>query len=143
MNNLSDYKFLLGETIMVYQLIEHDLRTIAALSLKGDYHSNLAMISYEYKSMGQVTGFLHDLEKQRMNPLLNEEDYRILSNLVRKRNYYCHQCAIDFIYEKDYDHSPLFQSSYQELENDHNRMLILQTKIENIKVLLAQAKTNS
>lgn len=143
MNTLSDYKYLLGETIIVYQLIEHDLRSIAALSIQGEYHSNLARISFDYKSMGQVVSLLSDMDKKRSNPLLNESDYKILSALVRKRNYYCHQCAIDFIYESDFDCSDEFKSAIEELSLDHKRMLEMQTKIENIKILLAKSKTNS
>ena len=38
--DLGEYKFVLGEVVMLYQFIESDIKIIIAAMLQGDYEKN-------------------------------------------------------------------------------------------------------
>lgn len=136
MNKLEQYKFLLGETIMLYQLAEHDLRLIASLSVVGDYRSNLEKMKQDFKGLGQIVVFLKEMDKKRSKALFSENDYHVLLNLTRRRNYYCHECALDFVYEPEFTDSDSFLSSYNNLVDDHEYLKDIQERIEEVRILL-------
>ena len=54
MNDFDKYKYLLGETISLYQFMENDLKLIYAGMLKGNFYKNIEYVRSEYKGLGMV-----------------------------------------------------------------------------------------
>ena len=54
MDNFDKYKYILGETIILYQFMENDLKLIYAGMLKGDFYKNIDKVRSTYKGLGQI-----------------------------------------------------------------------------------------
>ena len=61
MDNFDKYKYILGETIVLYQFLENDLKIIFAGILKGNFYKNIEYVRSEYKGLGQVIKALEEL----------------------------------------------------------------------------------
>lgn len=116
MNNFDNYKYLLGETIINYQLIENDLKMIYAGMLSGDFNDNIDYVDKTFHGLGQIIIALQKLDNSDNKPYFSKEDYKILKNLARDRNYYCHQCAIDFGYIQNFINSTEYKKNYSKLQ---------------------------
>lgn len=134
MNNLNGFLKNLGEIVFYYQLLESDLRKIYACMKKGDLESNLSMTYQEFKGLGEVIRGLKVLDNQDNNPYFSDQDYDLLLNLSKKRNYYCHKVSLKFIYIKDFEKSMKFIKCYQELEDDLKTLKMIENQAENLRI---------
>ena len=117
MDELDRYKFLLGETVMLYQIMENDLKLMVAGMKNGDFYKNLEFVRSTYKGLGQVVIALEELDNANNPvPYFNEDSYRILNKLARQRNYYCHQCCVEFCYNPYFRDSVEFRDSLESLD---------------------------
>ena len=66
------YKYLLGETIMLYQLMENDLRLMFAGMCSGDFEANVEKVKSTYKGMGQMVLALEQLDNSDSSPYFNK-----------------------------------------------------------------------
>lgn len=130
MNDFDKYKYLLGETITLYQFMENDLKLIFAGMLKGNFYKNIEYVRSEYKGLGQVIKALEELDNSDATPYFSKDTYFMLSKLARQRNYYCHQCCMDFAYIPDFENSIEFKDSLGTLMDTNKNIKHIQTQIE-------------
>ena len=99
MSSLSyeQFKVLHSETIMCCQIIEGDLKWIYAFMHKGNPDENKSKVS-NY-TLGQIVNKLKELDNSDGKPYISASNYNFLSQMTEKRNYWCHQCYRDFLYE--------------------------------------------
>lgn len=130
MNNFDKYKFLLGETISLYQFMENDLKIIYAGMMKGNFFKNLEYVRGEYKGLGMVIKALEEYDNIDSNPYFDEPTYIKLNKLARQRNYYCHQCCMDFAYIPNFENSIEFKDSLGTLMDTNETIKNVQLQIE-------------
>lgn len=133
MDNFDKYKYILGETIVLYQFLENDLKIIFAGILKGNFYKNIEYVRSEYKGLGQVVKALEELDNSDSSPYFSKETYMVLNKLARQRNYYCHQCCVDFAYNPDFKNSIEFRESLEKLIDTNNSIKYVQPQIEEHK----------
>lgn len=133
MDNFDKYKYILGETIVLYQFLENDLKIIFAGILKGNFYKNIEYVRSEYKGLGQVVKALEELDNSDSSPYFSKETYILLNKLARQRNYYCHQCCVDFAYNPDFKNSIEFRESLEKLIDTNNSIKYVQPQIEEHK----------
>lgn len=133
MNNFDNYKYLLGETIINYQLIENDLKMIYAGMSSGDFNDNIDYANKNFHGLGQIINALQKLDNSDNKPYFSKEDYKILKNLARDRNYYCHQCAIDFGYIQNFINSTEYKKNYSKLQSVNTEIKRMQKLTEDFR----------
>ena len=84
------------------QLMENDLRLMFAGMTSGDFYANLDKVKATYKGLGQLVVALEQLDNSDSSPYFTAETYALLNRLARQRNYYCHQCCLDFCYNPQF-----------------------------------------
>ena len=64
-----------------------------------------------------------------------EEEYALLDEIRTRRNYWCHQCYLEWVYiGDDYKRQNRLDRMTRQLENEHNRAEKLQRKMERIYI---------
>jgi hypothetical protein len=116
MDQYDRYKYLLGETVLLYQMMENDLKLIYAGIQEGNFFKNVENVRSTYKGLGQIIMALEELDGARSTPYFSGETYNLLSKLSRQRNYYCHQCSLDFCYDPYFRESIEFKDALEKLE---------------------------
>lgn len=130
--DFDSYKILHSETIMYYQLIEHDLKYIYAYMRKGDIDNNFERI--ENMTLGQMIKTLQDLDNSDGNPLISTGDYNFLSQIKDNRNLWAHSNFTEFIYKQNFLYSKEYQKQCEKLQKDHDRVSRACDILENIRV---------
>lgn len=130
MDNFDKYKYLLGETIMLYQFMENDLKLIYAGMLDGVFYKNIEVVRSTFKGLGQIVQALEELDNSDSNPYFTKETYILLNRLARQRNYYCHQCCVDFCYNPYFLQSPEFMDSLEKLANTNETIKSVQEQTD-------------
>ena len=128
MDLFDEYKFLLGETVLLYQVMENDLKLIYAGMMEGSFYKNLEMVRSTYKGLGQVVVALEEFDNSNSIPYFTKETYRLLNKLARQRNYYCHQCGVDFCYDPYFRDSVEFKDSLESLRRTNEIIKSVQTQ---------------
>lgn len=128
----SEFKILHSEIIGYFQLIEGDLKWIYSLMHKGDIEDNYDALGK--KNLGFVIRELQELDYSAGEPLISKDDYNFLNQMREKRNYWCHQAYLDFMYKPDFEFSGAFQKVCAKLRKDHDRMAAVQRNVENVKL---------
>ena len=59
--------------------------------------------------------------------------------MTEKRNYWCHQCYIDFIYEDNFIYSPEYNKVCNKLIRDHGRFKIVNNNVEKVRLKAVEA----
>ena len=131
MDAFDEYKYLLGETIILYQLMENDLKLIYAGMLEGSFYKNIELVRSNFKGLGQIIQALEQLDNSDQTPYFSKDTYMLLNKLARQRNYYCHQCCVDFCY------NPYFRDSI-EFKDSLDKLRVTNTNIKSV-----QAQTSS
>lgn len=134
MTEFEHYKFLLGETIMMYQLIENDLKMIYAGMLKGDFTTNFEKTNNMFHGLTQIINKLQGLDQSDNKPYFTKGDYKLLKDLAKKRNYFCHQCCLDFAYNTNFQNSKVFHNSYNELQQVNKKITGIQKQTEDFRL---------
>lgn len=133
MDDFDKYKYLLGETIAMYQFLENDLKVIYAGMMKGNYYKNIEFVRSEFKGLGQVIRALEELDNSDKTPYFSKDTYYVLNKLARQRNYYCHQCCLDFSYVPDFQNSIEFKDSWGTLMDTNKAIKSVQSQISEHK----------
>ena len=137
-----EFKLLHSELIMHVQCIENDLRIIYAAMKPGDFDSNKDEL--ERASLGRIRIQLKRLDYSDGRPDLSEEDYRSIDRIREVRNYWCHQCFLDYLYLANaYEREAKFAQIANRLRHDASVTGTLQKKIERIRLYkLAEYRTD-
>ena len=77
---------------------------------------------------------LEALDNSDGKPYFTNADYELLRNITNIRNYYAHECYMEFSYEQDEDWNSAFQKSAKRLVNDHNRLAKLYGSVEDARL---------
>lgn len=129
------FKIIHSELIQQVQCIEYDLKVIYAAMEKGSFQSNMESMSKA--NLGKIVRELETLDYSDDFPELSERDYEVIDEIRDIRNYWCHQCYIDFLYIADeYQRERKFQDIARRLHYDENRTHDLLQKIEEMKLCI-------
>ena len=114
------FKLIHSELIMQVQLIENDLRLIYASMNAGVFEDNYDNL--EQANLGKIIRPLKELDNSDGAPELSDKDYETLNQIREIRNYWCHQCYLDYIYIVDDNaQEKKFQKIAERLHQDGNR----------------------
>ena len=130
--DFTNFKILHSETIMCYQIIEHDLKFIYAYMLKGNINEHFDSI--ETITLGQMVKMLKELDNSDGKPLISSGDYNFLSQICENRNLWAHQTFTEFIYIKDFINSREYQKQCDKLSKDHDRVSRACDILEKIRI---------
>ena len=126
------FKLIHSELIMQVQCIENDLKLIYAGMHSGDFEENFDLL--EKANLGTVIKKLKELDHSDGHPDLSKQDYALLEQIREIRNYWCHQCFLDYIYiQDDYQRERKFQQVAQRLSEDENRTWDLHEHLEKLR----------
>lgn len=126
------FKLIHSELIMQVQCIEHDMKLIYAGMHKGNFDRNFDTL--EKTNLGTMIKKLKDLDYSDGHPDLSKEDYALLEQIREIRNYWCHQCYVDFVYiGDDYARERKFQELARRLSEDENRTWDLHQHLQQLR----------
>ena len=98
----NQFKLIHSELIQQVQCVENNLKIIYAAMCKGNFKNNLK--SVEKMNLGKIARELEKLDNSDDIPEFSEEEYITIDEIREIRNYWCHQCYLDFVYiENDYE----------------------------------------
>ena len=127
---IEQFKQLHSETIMYCQAIEHDLKWIYSYMHIGDQYENFETLSKT--TLGALVKKLKELDNSDKDPFISNDDYNFLKQMTEKRNYWCHQCYIDFIY--DDNDSSNYDKVCNKLIRDHDRLKVVSDNVERVRL---------
>lgn len=126
------FKLIHSELIMSVQYIEQDLKIIYSILKDGDFRGNYCDV--ENFPLGKLLRSLHEMDRELGRSNIKESEYALLDEIREMRNYWCHQCYIDFHYIKDPQaHEQSFQRVALKLHEDELRVYELQQKLEQLR----------
>lgn len=129
---LDDFHFMLGQTIMYCQVIEHDVKRIYAAMHVGDFYENLGKI--EKWSLGQTVQKLKELDFSGKSSYISASDYNFLKQMTEKRNHWCHQTYQNFLYNKQFLLSKEYTDECRKLKRDNERLSNVCDTLEKIRI---------
>lgn len=130
--DFEQYKKLHSETIMYYQIIEHDIKYIYSFMLAGDIDEHFDKI--ENRTLGQMIKMLKDLDNSDGKPLISASDYNFLSQICENRNLWAHSCYTEFIYKQNFTSTREYQRQCEKLQKDHDRVSKACDILEEIRI---------
>ena len=117
---------------MSVQYIEQDLKLIYSILKGGEFYDNYSDV--ENSPLGKLLKSLREMDQELGYSKIKENDYELLNQIREIRNYWCHQCYIDFHYIEDPQaHEEAFQQVAFKLHEDELRVYELQQKIEKLR----------
>ena len=117
---------------MSVQYIEQDLKLIYSILKGGEFYDNYSDV--ENSPLGKLLKSLREMDQELGYSKIKENDYELLNQIREIRNYWCHQCYIDFHYIEDPQaHEEAFQKVAFKLHEDELRVYELQQKIEKLR----------
>ena len=129
------FKLIHSELIQQVQCVENNLKIIYAAMRKGNFNNNLR--SVEKMNLGKIARELEELDYSDDMPEFSEEECNTIDEIREIRNYWCHQCYLDFIYiENDYEREKTFQTIAQKLHYDEYRTYDLFKKTEEMRLII-------
>ena len=93
----------------------------------------LSLASKNEETKKIIINALQKLDNSDNKPYFSKEDYKILKNLARDRNYYCHQCAIDFGYIQNFINSTEYKKNYSKLQSVNTEIKRMQKLTEDFR----------
>lgn len=130
--DFEEFKILHSEVVMCCQCLENDIKWIYSYMKKGDPLQNFDDL--EKKTFGQIVRELRKLDYSDDKPYISKSDYDFLEKLADKRNYWCHQCYVDFLYVTSYLSSNEYHNVYRKLEDEHAEFMRVSDVVEEIKI---------
>lgn len=123
------FRLKYSEIMENFQCIEYDLKRIYSAMSADDFDENMDML--EFSNMGRTLRDLEEMDNSDGNPYLSEADYDTLDAIRELRNYWEHQCYLDWVYCQDsWEKNTNLQKAYNRLVNESNRVAKLQSKLE-------------
>lgn len=134
--NLNTNQFMLyhSEVIECCQTIEYDLKVIFAYMRKGNPSENFAELNKT--TLGSIIQRLKKLDESDGKPYFSKNDYDFLNKLTAKRNYWCHQCYLDFVYIDNYLYSKEYSDVCSKLTDDYNQFRNVRKNVESVRLEL-------
>lgn len=96
-----------------------------------DFDDEMDML--ETSNLGNTLRKLKKLDYSDGDPWLSDSEYEQLDRIRELRNYWCHQCYLDFVYiDNDWQQESKFQRIANRLQNEHNRIYNLHRKLQDL-----------
>ncbi|MCR4660664.1 MAG: hypothetical protein K5765_01530 [Clostridia bacterium] len=134
-NDLKNFQLLVGEAIMYFQTIEHDIRIIYAAMKVGDLYKELERIESEKWTLGQTIVELEKLDLSDGKAYISNSDYKFLKTLTWKRNNIVHKTYQNFLYEGNVDiQDEKFRKEYKDLQEYTQKMRQVYKTIEETRL---------
>jgi len=127
-----------SEIVLFAQIIENDLKWIYSYMRAGDPQGNYDALIEAKITFGQIVHELQELETHAQLRFLQDEDYDFLFQMARKRNYWCHRCALDFVYKPNFLESPEYDETCHKLFVDHERFTEVNENVEKARIRASQ-----
>ena len=141
MFDMKTFKMVHSELIMSMQYIEQDLKLIYAAVKGGDFQANFDEL--DNMNLGSVIKEFQALDNQTGFAQFSNESYDLLNEIREIRNYWCHQCYLDFHYYSDpEEHASAYYKVAERLHYDENRVFALQQKLEKLRKREVQKYNN-
>ena len=122
---------------MQVQSIEHNLKLIYAGMHKGNFEKNFNALGKS--NLGSLIRKLKELDYSDGHPDLSRRDYEVLEQIREIRNYWCHQCFLDYVYiQDDREREYQFQQGARRLSEDENRTWELSQNLEKSRFKLME-----
>lgn len=130
-STIDRFRKLHSEIIENYQCIEYDMKRIYSAMSSDDFDDNMEWLTYD--NWGKILNKLRKLDNTDDNPFFTDKEYELLDEIRERRNYWCHQCYLDWVYIKDDNkRQSRLERMTRQLENENNRVRKLQRKMERI-----------
>ena len=130
--DFKDFKNVYADTMLCYQLIEHDIKFIYAYMRLGSVDEHFDEI--ENKTLGQMIRILKDLDNSDGKPLIAASDYNFLTQICDNRNHWAHKVFVSFIYEDNWINSREYQKQCDKLSKDYERAYRASKILERIRI---------
>ncbi len=128
-----EFKLIHSELIMQVQMIENDLRMIYAGIKPGDFEDNYDLI--DRAGLGVILRELKRADEIDGKPDLTDSDYELIDRIREIRNYWCHQCYLDFVYiQDDGEREERFQEIAARLKEDEAKTWALHKRLEKLRL---------
>lgn len=125
------FKLIHSELIQQVQCTEFNLKRIYAAMKNGDFNDNFNDL--KNSNLGVIARKLKDLDYSDNLPEFTEEEYKTIDDIRKIRNYWCHQCYLDYIYIlNDNEREIRFQEIANRLHYDELRTYELFKKTESM-----------
>ncbi len=131
---LEDFHFLLGQTIMYCQIIENDVKLIYGAMCTGNLNDTLDMIAQQKWTLGKTIAELKKLDFSDKEPYISATDYNFLKQMTEKRNHWCHQTYIEFLYTNNIEHSIEYEKECLKIIRDNKRLSAVYQSLEKIRL---------
>lgn len=129
-----EFKIRHSEILHYVQCIEHDLRIIYAALKGGDFEKSIDDL--ETATLGKLIKELKKADEIDGYPDLSDKDYKTLDEIREIRNYWCHQCYLDYVYIQDEDErNAAFEKIAVRLSRDRDCACDLHRHIEKIRLV--------
>ncbi|MBP5177627.1 MAG: hypothetical protein ILP02_03475 [Clostridia bacterium] len=134
--NFKDFRYLLGDIIVLYQFVEHDIKMIVAALMNGKFEDayEKVLTDQDYMGLGKSIKALKQIEYEKKDRYFSKSDYDLLFDIASRRNHYCHQTALEFGYVDDFESSPQFFKEFETLEKDRDYLRKIQPVTEKIRL---------
>ena len=104
------------------------------LNITFDFNENYR--SVEKMNLGKIAKELKNLDYSDDLPELTEQDYDTIDKIREIRNYWCHQCYLDYIYiQNDAEREREFQKIANRLHHDEFKTYDLFNKTEKMRII--------
>lgn len=130
-NALERFEAMHSEIIRYFQCIEYDMKRIYSGMSADNYFDCMDML--DGKNWGVILNKLKELDHSDDDPYFIDEDYKLLDEIRERRNYWCHQCYLDYVYISDNGKlQAKLERMCRQLENEKNRAYKLHRKMQGI-----------
>jgi len=123
------FRMLHSEIIVYYQCIEYDMRRIYSAMCSDDFEDSMYELSD--KNWGVILNRLKKLDNSDGDPYFTKAEYDLLDEIRSRRNYWCHQCYLDWVYiRNDWEREERLRRLTSQLENEKNRTYKIHRKMQ-------------
>ncbi len=132
MNLMNNFHFLIGETLMYCQCIENDVKLMCSALLEGDFNQNYKDV--DNQGLGYALTVLKEADQSRESPYFDRNDYNLLHNLRKTRNYYAHAVYVKFVYKQGDEFEQGLKEEYEKLQTEHFTLSKLVRIVEKVRL---------
>ena len=132
MDEMENFKCVHSELLMWMQYIEQDLKIIYATIKDGKFEDNYLVL--KEAPLGRILKEFKELDAEKGFAKIKPEEYEVLEEIRERRNYWAHQCYLDFHYiENELEKRKAFDELKKQLSQDEDKIFELQRRIQKLR----------